>query len=351
MDQSDSSTSADPTGTRTPPHPPVLIDEVIKALSQLIAQLATASQERAPLRASGDRFFVQLNRALLDTGLTKNVVADMFGLTPRTYHRRVRALLDSEPERHSVWLSVLDFVSASAPVSQARVLARFGAEDDQIVRSVINDLARSGLIARDGYGDQASLLSTSDERARQILASDDALARENIVWLRIYRRGPIDEACLRQECDLEPSALSEHLAALQKSNRIRAIQTAAGVSYTCDQLHIPVNTLHGWEAAVLDHFQAMVTALCLKLGASKTPGGAPIAGVGGATYSFDVSPQHPLYDEATSLLERVRRDCSELRNRVDARDSAPSPDLETTYERVVFYFGQYIDHSGQSGNP
>jgi len=327
-----------------------LIDEVIKSLSQLIAQLATASEERAPLRASGDRFFVQLNRALLDAGLTKNVVADMFGLTPRTYHRRVRALLDSAPERHSVWLSVLDFISANSPVNQARVLARFGSEDDQIVRSVINDLARSGLIARDGYGDQAALMSTTDERARQILASDDALARENIVWLRIYRRGPINEESLREECDLEPSALAEHLAALLESNRIRAVRSENEVSYTCDQLHIPVNTLHGWEAAVLDHFQAMVSALCLKIGESKTPGGTRVQGVGGATYSFDVNAEHPLYDEATSLLERVRRDCSELRARVDAQQAGPSGLIEDC-ERVIFYFGQYIDLSGQSKQP
>ena len=68
----------------------------------------------------------------------------------------------------------------------------------------------------------------------------------------------------------------------------------------------------GWEAAVFDHFQAVVATICQKL---DTKGRKPTTEdeVGGSTYTLEIWPGHPLESEARSQLRRFREGTSELR--------------------------------------
>ncbi len=105
---------------------------------------------------------------------------------------------------------------------------------------------------------------------------------------------------------------------------------------------------HGWEAAVFDHFQALVIALCAKLRLGQTHA-APTDTIGGSTFGFEVWPGHPEYDNALGLLGRLRAQGSELRQRVAAYNethSAP-PDEK---RRVVTYVGQSVIGPDSPGN-
>lgn len=99
----------------------------------------------------------------------------------------------------------------------------------------------------------------------------------------------------------------------------------------------------GWEAAVLEHFQAVVGAMCGKLAAASGSNAAP-ANLGGSTFTFEVWPGHPHYEQVVRLLERCEHDLATLGDAVQAHNTQqPKP---VTHDRVTFYFGQNVRSEG-----
>jgi hypothetical protein len=91
--------------------------------------------------------------------------------------------------------------------------------------------------------------------------------------------------------------------------------------------------------AVLDHFQALVSAVTAKLASGAARSRADDT-VGGSTWSIDLWAGHPLEREALGTLARVRAEIDDLRRRVDsesARTAAGGP-----RKRVIYYIGQYV---------
>ena len=68
----------------------LLINAVVQQTMVFIAQLATAGGVRAPLAHVAEQVFLDLTSELQNRGVKKKVIADMFGMALRTYHRRVR---------------------------------------------------------------------------------------------------------------------------------------------------------------------------------------------------------------------------------------------------------------------
>jgi hypothetical protein len=63
----------------------VLIDNIFRQTTVLIAQLATSGGVRAPLAQLADRVFLDLARELDQQGISRKVSADMFGMALRSY--------------------------------------------------------------------------------------------------------------------------------------------------------------------------------------------------------------------------------------------------------------------------
>jgi hypothetical protein len=96
----------------------------------------------------------------------------------------------------------------------------------------------------------------------------------------------------------------------------------------------------GWEAAVFDHFQALVTALVTKLQSGSLQAQLGDA-IGGTTFHFDVWPQHPHREEVLSFLKDVRAKGAALRHKVEGYNAQVGlPRAEP--ERVIFYAGQTV---------
>jgi hypothetical protein len=93
----------------------------------------------------------------------------------------------------------------------------------------------------------------------------------------------------------------------------------------------------GWEAAVFDHYQAVVkTILCRLREEPVTPNVTDQ--VGGSTYTLDIWPGHPLEARACDTLKRLRTTLVELREEVETFNAANQrPDK---YKQVVLYVGQ-----------
>lgn len=325
----------------------LLIDAVVQQTMVFIAELATAGGVRAPLAHVAEQVFLDLTNELSQRGVKKNVIADMFGMALRTYHRRVRELSESKTDAgRSVWEAVLGYVRQKGPVSGHDVLRRFAGDDAEVVAGVLRDLAQSGLVYRAGRGDGARYRIAEEADFAGDESATDA-AREHLVWLTVYRNAPATEASIAAATHLGTEACRVALESLIRSARVVETRSAAGVTYAADRFEVPIGASNGWEAAVLDHFQAVVTAIIAKLGRG------PIRGrdrdlVGGSTWSLDVWPGHPFEQEAKALLKKVRASVEELRSRIDGHNaSAPYAGAR---ERVVFYAGQNVREEAGQGD-
>ena len=136
-------------------------------------------------------------------------------------------------------------------------------------------------------------------------------------------------------------ACREQVQALVASGSVEMRSSGARTEYESRRLDVPVGQSEGWEAAVLDHFQAVVTAICVKLrlGAARS---AESDAVGGSTYTLDVWPGHPLEAEARASLRKLRELMTDLRARIDDHNAAQDPRSEQARREVTVYVGQFV---------
>jgi hypothetical protein len=311
-----------------------LITAIVRQVTVLIAQLATAGGVRAPLAQLADQVFVDLARELEAQGVGRKVSADMFGMALRAYQRKVRRLSAGDGgTTRSLWgevLERLEGLEGGETRSRSELLADFRADDEATVRAVLRDLASSGLVVAD----------TRREEPRYRLASQQELARvrddsglDALITLLAYREGPLTLDALAAGVGVASGELEPRLHALVEAGHL----THGDDGYHTADFSVPLGQAQGWEAAVLDHVQALVRTIGQRLGVGgQVPDGAEL--VGGSTYSLDVWDGHPLAVEVDESLQRFRREHSALRARVDAYNAEHG--LPARYRQVVVYGGQ-----------
>ena len=328
----------------------LLVHGIVQQTMVLIAQVATVGGIRAPLARVANQVFLDLTSELTAQGLGKHVIADMFGMALRTYHRKVRAVSESQTEQgRSVWEAVLEYIREHQPVTGRQVRERFRHDDAEIVTGVLGDLTSSGLTYKSGraqdavyrIADAADFTRQEDESRRE--------GEEYLVWLAIFRHGPLAVAQIAEAVRMNEAGCQSAVERLLAEGRVRELRDGEGVRFASERFDVPVGSEGGFEAALLDHFQALVAAICVKLRAGSTRSQHSDA-TGGGTYTFAVWPGHPLEDEARSLLPRVRALVNDLRDRVDHHNASIAQ--PATQAEVVFYMGQYVKtDEGSGGTP
>lgn len=314
-----------------------IIDAVVQQTTILIAELATAAGVRAPLSHVANQVFLELARAIEAQGVPRKIAADMFGLALRSYQLKVQRLEESATDRErSLWEAVYAFVRDGQLVSRAEVLQRFRHDDGASVRSILNDLVETGLVFQTGSGHGAAYRAASDEEMAVMASKVDSEALRWVIWLTLYRTGPMSPADLSEKFGVEVDVVRDALEELENDGVAQPDE--AGL-YRCDRCHIPVEESAGWGAAVIDHHRAMVVAMGMKLKERLNPT-LPADVVGGSTYSFDVYEGHPFEEEAMGLLASIRQQLSDLRARVcDHNDRVGRKEIE---RKITFYFGQSV---------
>lgn len=311
----------------------MLIDSIVRQTTVLIAQLSSAAGVRAPLAHVADEVFLNLSRELEQQGLSRKVVADMFGLALRGYQRRVRRLSESATDRGTtLWQAVLELIEQEAPVTRRRVLERFQYDDAAAVGAVLSDLVTSGLVSRTGSGEQ-TIYGVTEERERVALAKESTLETvSSLVWLALCRapESSLDDIAAR--LGLPAARVEEALARLEADGRVHE----DGGALRIEPLTVPVGSEAGWEVAVFDHFQTMCVAIATKLGQGRARA-AEGDTTGGQTVSFEIDDDHPERAAVLGLLARVRTETNALWDRVEAHNRAhPS----AARRSVRFYVGQ-----------
>lgn len=321
----------------------LLIDAIVRETTVLIAQLSTAAGLRAPLANIAEQVFLQLSREIESQGVPRKVVADMFGLALRGYQKKVQRLTENTTSvGGTLWSAIVAFIQQHGEVSRRDLLARFRPEDPTSVGAVLSDLVHSGLVTRSGSGDASSyrIGGNGNGSQAQLAARAMPAAASALIWASVYRNPGLTRAELAQLLGQEPALVERVVDDLLEQNRI----TEREGRLHAELLIVPVGADEGWEAALFDHYHAVVRALSTKLRLGKAQSRHSDV-VGGATLTFDLHKGHPQRAEVYGLLASVRTQLNALWEQVEAHNRAhPVPEGEA--EEVCFYFGQSC-HGGE----
>ena len=329
----------------------VLIDAIVHQTTILIAQLATTAGLRAPLAHVANQVFLDLVGELESQGVSRKVAADMFGMALRSYQQKVARLSESATDRGiTLWQAVYQYLQEEEVASRADVLRRFRHDDVSSVKGILHDLVTNSLVYSSGRGDATLYRVMSQDDLDRIGEEDPVESAMALAWLIVYRQGPLPRTeILEQMSSEDERSIDEALERLVGEGRIaRQVgedEEQSEPVFTSSRVFIGLDDEAGWGAALFDHYQALVTALCVKLRNGETRA-LPDDRLGGSTFSFDVWENHPHADEVYDLLKNQRADLIELWECVTQHnDTHTKPE---DFDRVTFYIGQTLQSHGDS---
>jgi hypothetical protein len=226
-------------------------------------------------------------------------------------------------------------------VPRKEIFERFLHDDENAVAAVLNDLVSSGLAYATGHGGSALYGLTTFQDRERLARQDLEEAAAAMIWLVVYREGPIDVAGLGRRLALDAAELETALGELLQEGRVR-LDPSTG-RYSSAAMSVAIGARMGWEAAVFDHFQAVSKAIAAKLRLGPQSREADV--IGGATLSFDLDPNHPLGGEVHGLLRAVRAQVNELWHKVSVYNREHRLDDERRI-KLTFYMGQNVEGPG-----
>jgi hypothetical protein len=312
---------------------PILIDSIVRQVTVLLAQLGTAGGLRAPMAHLANQVFLHLAEEIEAQGVSRKVSADMFGMALRAYIRKVGRLREgASAPGVTLWQAVLQFIREQGLVLRSRVIERFSRDPEPVLASVLHDLCESGLVFVLGSGSRVAYRAASDQELGELarFGADDGL--EELIWALVAHDGPIDEPELARRAARDPSSLSTTLESLLADGRIE--RRPDGLLWARD-LVIPLSAPVGWEAAVFDHFQAVVQTIVQRVERRAIDPAEPI---GGSTYRFDIWPGHPHAERVQAQLSEIRERLGALRSEVSEHNTRAG--LPPSYRQVALYVGQ-----------
>lgn len=325
-----------------------MVDAIVRQTVILISQVATRAGTRAPLAHVADLVFADLVRELQTQGVSHKVIADMFGMALRTYHRRVREFAESHTDRgRTLWEAVLGFVQSRRTAARGELFRRFHRDDEVVLRAVLRDLVDSKLLTAKGRGDRAVYRIADRPDSSEAAAQLDEDEAASLLWVELHTYGPSTATALHERTHLPLDTVESALGRLVDLGRAD-VDRADGAAplYRSEVFVVPVGASEGWQAALLDHFQTLTKALMVKMSRGELRSHRADE-VGGSTYHLRLWDGHPHQERALSLLADLRRELSQLRDDVNGVEP---PTGQTEISTVHFYFGQYVEMD-ESGEP
>ncbi len=320
----------------------LLIDGIVQQTTVLIAQLSTTAGVRAPLAHIADQVFLSLSREIEAQGVGRKVVADMFGLALRGYQKKTQRLAASQTAQgRTLFEAVLEYIGAQGGATRGAILERFRHDGERQSIGVLTDLVASGLVYATGSGSSTLYGVTSDAQRQRFTRVSDEQTLADVAWGAIYRNPNLELSQLAHLLLCEPESAEQAVRVLVADGRVTRCETGAEVRLRAAGFQIPVGAERGWESAVFDHYQAVATAIANKLKLASEGIDANHI-VGGTTLRFELSDNHPHKQEVLGLLNGVRKQATDVWERVsDYNDSHPIDDEQRF--NVCFYFGQNTD--------
>jgi hypothetical protein len=233
---------------------------------------------------------------------------------------------------------VLEYVKSREKTTRGELLLRFSLDDEAQVRAVVHDLCESQLVVASDEGPNVSYRSASEEELLDLRKNGGAEGQDDLLVAVMYREGPLTLAEIAARAQVDVSRIESAIWGLVETGRIQHLKDADADRFEARALIVPLGSAVGWEAAVLDHYKAMVRTVLIRLSQKQTS--ALEDSAGGSTYTIDIWPGHPMEEEVRGSLKQVRSNLSGLRTRVAAYNE--SQERPQHYSRVVFYTGQSL---------
>lgn len=316
----------------------LLIEGIARQTTVLLAQLSTNSGARAPLSRLADQVFLNLAQEIEAQGISKAIVADMFGLALRSYQKKTRRLEQSATEAtRTLWEAIYDYIREEDRERQ-HILERFRWDGEREVASVLSDLVSSGLIYVTGNAQRTVYGVTSAKTRQHVQDTSDLEALANVIWLKVFHGEATTVQDLERQLGVDSARIAGALQELAATDRVREKDGRLDAN----NVVIRVGT-DGKEAAMLDHFQAVAKVIAKRASASLAD-----PGEGGATFLFSIYRGHPFEREVTTLFQQHRAAVAALWEKVSQHNS--SIGLQKPHaDQVTFYLGQSTQAAEREG--
>ncbi|HXS18462.1 MAG TPA: hypothetical protein VN764_14795, partial [Polyangiaceae bacterium] len=210
------------------------------------------------------------------------------------------------------------------------------------VRAVLRDLCDSQLVVLEDLNQKSCYRAATEEELLELRHTNGNEGYDDLLAALLYREGPLTMAQIAEKAQTEQRFIEAAVERLVTLGRIQRGEADGTAQYEVRALLIPLGAPAGWEAAVFDHYKAMVKTILTRLnnrGAAQLEDSA-----GGSTYTIDTWPGHPLNEEVSGALHQVRTSLGDLRSRVtEYNRHNPRPEQ---YQRTVIYAGQCLSDEG-----
>jgi hypothetical protein len=311
----------------------LLIDDIVRQTTVLIAQLSTAAGLRAPLSQIADQVFLQLSRELAAQGVRQKVAADMFGMALRSYQMKVRRLSDPGIDQPTTLWQGIHHRLFQGSATREELEAHFKGHPAKDVAAALQDMVQSGIAYASGRGAVSVYGLTSPTDRARLTSAAGAHTCVDMAWYLVASGAASTRDELARELRCDVADLSVTLQALLDEG---SLQEKAG-RLSAKRFEIAVGAERGWETAVCDHFRAVAAAIAAKVGRASSEQDDR---TGGGTVSFVLPPGHPHAEEAHCLLRNVRDQVNALWRRAALHNEAHPP--PEGCDRLTFYFGQHL---------
>ncbi|MCB9788932.1 MAG: hypothetical protein H6744_19825 [Deltaproteobacteria bacterium] len=319
-----------------------LVERMVPLVAELFATLKVTDPLRMDFAGIAEKTVHDLVGVLRQEGLTNEEIAAALDLSIAGFYRKVKDLRETYspgegPRRPTLWEHIYDFVleqsggSHDRPVTFLAIEARFPQLSPDRLGAMLRYLVRFGRLSMTGHGPQRRYHIVERE------LPTGATYHDAVVTL--YRDGPLTRAELAQRLEVDEQTCEPWLVRLRDAGRLE--ETTVGrqpARYRATGYHIEPEEPAGYEAALWDHFQAVVRAICKKvrLGATQASMGDLI---GGTTFSFDLPVEDPLYAELSGFLAETRQRMEAWLVRHGEMEARPG----ARRVRVTIYTGQMVE--------
>ncbi|MEZ4473172.1 MAG: hypothetical protein R3F60_20785 [bacterium] len=312
---------------------------VVPLVAELFATLAAQNPLRMHFADIAGKTMLDIVENLREEGVSQEAIAAALGLTITGYRAKIRRLRElygagaerAEDEPRTLLERVYAFVDdAGGPVPEEDILAHFRGVKLDSLKGVIQFLVRSGALER-----------AHDRKGREYrtvprtLPGGPGLQDAEVM---LYRDGPLTLAELAQRLDTSVEEVAGFVVELEAADRLLRGTRDGEVTWRALAYHIPLDAGEGYEAAIWDHLAAVIRSICKKLRLGRH--GASLRDkTGGATFTFHLPEDHPLYAEVSGYLAESRLRFEDWLARAEALELPQGRPVK----QVTVYVGQLVE--------
>lgn len=317
---------------------------IVPLFSELLATLASQNPLRMYFADIADKTLLDIIDVLRDDGISQEAIAASLDLTMNGYRAKVKRLRElygsgteagEGDEPRTLLERVYAFVGDAAndrAVKLGEIRRHFRGVKGDSLGGVLHFLVRSGLLRVTGRGENKVY------RVVQRIPTDDAGIHDAKILL--YREGPLTLGQVAQRLAIGEERAAELLDQIHFDGSLRTNDEGEESTFRVVDYHVPLDTVEGYEAAIFDHLSAVISGICKKVRLGRHA--ASLADKnGGATFTFFVPTDDPLWDEVSTFLADHRVKLEAWLERARKLSEAGLEGRPT--KRVTLYVGQLVE--------